>query len=150
MHPLETMAQQIEWAGGNFAYNLGFIPDDKIDWKPAPHAKSALEIVNHTAEALLKMSSVLRGGKYQADFVATTTRAAAQSAIRESAAQFAQTIRGLKPEEFEQIVVLPWGECSKNDAVSLNAVEIAHHHGQIAYIQTLLGDTVSHFEEMGN
>ena len=149
MHPLEMLAQQVEWTGDNFAYNLGFIPDDKLDWKPAPTALSALEIANHAAEALLQMSSVLRGGKYETDFAATTTRQSAQNALRESAAQFAQTMREMKPEEFEQIVVLPWGEYPKIAAASMDAVEIVHHHGQIAYIQTLLGDTTSHFEMLG-
>ena len=150
MAPLETLAQQVEWTGSNFAYNLGFIPDDKLDWKPAPTALSALEIVNHTTEALAKMSSVLRGGKYEAEVVVARTREEAQNQIRACAALFAQTLRELHAENFNETVELPWGEFPKIAAASMDVVEIAHHHGQIAYIQTLLGDTQSHFEEMGN
>ena len=33
---------------------------------------------------------------------------------------------------------------------SIAVIDAVHHHGQIAYIQTLLGDKESHFFEMGN
>ena len=148
MHPLEGVVWQVEWAGGNFAYNLGFIAEDKINWKPAPSAPSALEVANHTVESLAKMSSVLRGASYDAnvDFAPATTREQAQIAIRTQSALFAQTVRGLRAEELDDKVVLPWGEHTKAEAAGMDAIEIVHHHGQIAYIQMLLGDTESHFE----
>ena len=57
---MEVLARQVIWACENIACNLKFIPADKLEWKPAPGAKSALEIVNHAAEVLHRMSRVLK------------------------------------------------------------------------------------------
>lgn len=149
MSPLEMLAWQIEWTGGNFAHNLGFIDEDKFNWKPAPTALSALETANHTVEALSQMCSVLENGEYVSDVAPATTREEAQQKIRAAAQRFAQTIRNIKPEEMDEKVQLPWGEQTKAEAAAMDAIEIVHHHGQIAYIQTLLGDTTSHFEMFG-
>ena len=35
-------------------------------------------------------------------------------------------------------------------AVSFPVIDAIHHHGQIAYIQSLLGDAETHFYEMAN
>ena len=51
MKPLEGLAETATWAGKNTAYNLQFIPADKLAWKPAPTAKSALEIAHHLIRA---------------------------------------------------------------------------------------------------
>ena len=40
-------------------FNLDFLPDEKLGWKPAPDAKSALEIVNHLAPYLDSLSAAL-------------------------------------------------------------------------------------------
>ncbi|HTE20118.1 MAG TPA: hypothetical protein VK689_17270, partial [Armatimonadota bacterium] len=60
MHPMEVPAQQMLWASKNAAYNLSFIPEDKLNWKPAPTANSALEIVNHVAFYIRAMIPVLQ------------------------------------------------------------------------------------------
>ena len=46
MSPLEVLAYQAEWCAKDTAHNLDFIPADKLAWKPAPSAKSTLDIVN--------------------------------------------------------------------------------------------------------
>ena len=42
MHPLDGLAGQTTFFSRNIGHNLDFIPDDKLDWKPAPSALSAL------------------------------------------------------------------------------------------------------------
>src|SRR5438270_10212180 len=64
MHPLDGLARMTEFAGNNLAYNLQFIPADKLGWKPAPGAKSALEIVQHVTGALNSLRPILTGGAY--------------------------------------------------------------------------------------
>jgi hypothetical protein len=46
MNPMEVLAYQAEWAAKDTAHNLEFIPPEKLAWKPAPTAKSVLEMVN--------------------------------------------------------------------------------------------------------
>src|SRR5262249_24941459 len=38
MHPMEGVARLAEWAGPDLAYNLDFIPEDRLNWKPAPES----------------------------------------------------------------------------------------------------------------
>lgn len=61
-----------------FVWNLDFIPADRLNWKPAPEAKSALEIVNHLAEYLDSISRRLDGR--DAAFVPAMDRSEARGA----------------------------------------------------------------------
>jgi uncharacterized damage-inducible protein DinB len=150
MNAMEALAAQMEWAGRNFVYNLKFIPDDKLDWKPAETAPSALEIVNHMADSLSRVRTRITGGEYEPNIILATNREEAQALIHEEIGLYAQMLRATSNEELEQTVTFPWGEFSKAKLAEMMSIEVSHHHGQIAYIQMLLGDTESHFEEMGN
>ena len=150
MNALEVMAGQVQWAGSNIAYNLDFIPEDKLDWKPAPQAESALGIINHAVQPLFGMLSMLEGGEFKAEFEPATNRDEAKALIKRASAAYAAKMGSLQPQDVEGTVSMPFGgEWPKMRAVSLPLIDLIHHHGQIAYIQSLLGDTVSHFEEMG-
>jgi uncharacterized damage-inducible protein DinB len=151
MSMMEAMAGQVQWAGSNLAYNLKFIPEDKLNWKPAPEALSALEIVNHVAQPLIGMRSYLDGGEFKADFEPATDLKSAQELVRSASAAYAEKLRSLAPQDLEGTIQMPFGgEWPKARAATLPVIDLTHHHGQIVYIQSLLGDTESHFEEMGN
>lgn len=149
MNPMEGMAQQMMWAGRNTAYNLGFIPQDKLNWKPAPTANSAFEIISH-AEGFIKAMTPVLGGKEFAppQFAPVTSLKDGQERIASCAEQYAAALRRLTPEELGRTVNLPFGSFPLAQAVSMPLVDLIHHHGQIAYLQTMLGDTESHFEGM--
>ena len=147
---IETLAGIAEWTGSNMAYNLKFIPDDKLNWKPAPEASSALEVINHAAIPLLMIPAML-AGETPAEFAPATTREEAQELIRMTSQSYAAKLRAMTPQDLEGTIAMPFGgEWPRARAASLPTIDLIHHHGQIAYIQTLLGDTESHFEEMGN
>lgn len=150
MSATEGLASQMEWAGSNLAYNLKFIPDDKLDWKPVQTAPSALEIVNHLGDALSRMRSQISHNEYASNIILATNREEAQNLVREETAKYAQMLRDTPPAQLDEMVTFPWGEFSKARLAEMMSVEVSHHHGQIAYLQMLLGDTQSHFEEMGN
>jgi uncharacterized damage-inducible protein DinB len=145
MNPMEGMARQMQWVGRNTAHNLGFIPADKLSWKPAPTANSALEIIGHVAGFIQAMRPVLEGGQFGApQFTPPTTLQQAQDLITSSAEDYAGALQRLTPEALGKTVQLPFGEFPMSQAVTMPIVDLIHHHGQIAYIQTLLGDTESH------
>jgi hypothetical protein len=149
MNPMDGMAQQMTWAGGNTAYNLGFIPQDKLNWKPAPTANSALEIINHSLPFIKGMIPVLAGKEFAPPHAAPVTNLKdAQEQIRSAAGEYAAALRRLTPADLERTVQLPFGSFPLAQAASMPLVDLIHHHGQIAYIQTMLGDTESHFEGM--
>jgi hypothetical protein len=150
MHPMEGMAALAEWAGKNTAYNLGFL-DGKVDWKPAEGAKSALEIVNHLSWFVAGMTGVMKTGAWSdPEFTPVTTLAEAQEVLTTGGAAYAAALRGLDPARLTDIVELPFGAFPLARAAAITVVDQLHHHGQIAYIQTLLGDQEMHFFEMGS
>lgn len=150
MHPLGGMAELAAWAGKNMAYNLKFIPEDKLAWKPAPTAKSALEIINHVSLFVAGMSGFLNTGQWTTPAVTPATNLAeAQELITRVSAEYAVALRNLPVERLAETAVLPYGSFPMARAVAMPVADLVHHHGQIAYIQTILGDEAMHFYEEG-
>lgn len=146
MHPLEAAARLAEFAGNNVAYNLEFLPAEKLAWKPEPTAKSALEIVHHVSAFLTGMAGMLTGGTFTVtEEPAPTDLASAQARIRTATGTYVQALLGLDPARLGDPVELPFGTFPLARAATMPAFDLIHHHGQIAYIQTLLGDEESHF-----
>src|SRR5436309_9628268 len=99
MHPLDGLARMTEFAGNNLAHNLEFIPADKLGWKPAPGAKSALEVVQHVTGALNFMRPVLTGGAFtRSDVPLPTDCKSAQEAVRSATRDYAAALRQVAPE----------------------------------------------------
>ena len=146
MGPFAMPSRIVENMGRNFAYNLGYLPPDRLDWKPAPSAKSALEIVNHTAYFLQGMSGAVGDGWVEPQYERATDVASAQALITESAARYAAALAGVRAEDLGREVDLPFGKFGLAQAAGMALVDLLHHHGQIAHIQTLLGDSEDHFD----
>lgn len=146
----ETLAQQVRWAARNLAYNLNFLPADKFDWKPTPTAPSALEIVNHIMGGLENARDVLRGGQWNeasdAGLAPVTSVGDAKTQLVGIADKFAATLEALRPDQLERVIETPYGVLPLAQVIRFEPTDIVHHHGQIAYIQQLLGDTESHFD----
>ena len=145
---LKTLAGMVQWTGSNLAYNLAKLPADKLDWKPAPEANSALEIVNHLMMPLNGIPAMLEGRAPEATEPAHDLESA-QKLIRDMSEGCAAKLCAMTPESLEGTIKMGV-EMPRARVATLPLIELIHHHGQIAYIQTLLGDTESHFEEMGN
>lgn len=147
MSELDALAAQATWTADNIAFNLKFVPDDKLDWKPAPTAKSVLEVINHTVAAMKGMSGAIRGGSWEVPaFDPATTNEQAQSMIRDAVADYTAALKSLSPADLEKSVTLPFGTFSLRQFTGFGVVELQHHRGQIAYLQTLWGDTQDHFD----
>lgn len=140
--PPELIASQLNWAQANINNNLDFIPDDKLNWKPAPEAKSIIEIINHATGTVNMFTSLLQGTKTELSPVTDCETAKAQVTNVIQAHQSA--VAALPPSEGEQLVSTPLGDLPKGLIAALPVVELINHHGQITYIQTLLGDPESH------
>lgn len=145
INTLETLTGQMDWAARNIIYNLNFVAEDKLTWKPAPTANSVLEIVNHSASVIARITVRLQGSG-DADVVPATTREEAKAVIGQSARDFIATLHELTPDDLNRKVQMPWGEMPLAGAAMVAVVDTINHHGQITYIQTLLGDTQSHLQ----
>jgi len=146
MNTLETLAGQMDWARRNIMYNLNFVPDDKLDWKPEPMANSVLEIVNHSAHVIARITARIKGESADVLFTPATNRTEAKEAIARSTQEYISMLHELTPADLERKVQMPWGEMPLAGAAMVAVVDTINHHGQITYIQTLLGDTESHLQ----
>jgi uncharacterized damage-inducible protein DinB len=147
MANLESIARIIAWTGRNTAHNLDFIPDDKLSWKPAPTASSALEIVDHMTHVVRNITAILQKAELPA-LQPTLTREQAQGNLVTAINDFAAYINTLSEEDVESMVTTTrMGEVPMRRLITIAMIDTAHHHGQITYIQTLLGDNESHFVE---
>jgi DinB family protein len=147
MSPLELLAYQAEWATKDTAHNLDFIPADKLAWKPAPTAKSALEVVNEMVGFAKGLTPVLSGGSFTPpQFTPATTAAAAKELLISTGRDYAQALRDVKPEDMGRKVDLGFGTFTLGQAAGMAVIEFIHHRGQVVYIETLLGDTQDHFD----
>ena len=127
-----------------FTYNLDFIPNDKLDWKPAPESKSALEIVNHLCPFLDSVSGAL-GAPTQSP-ASATNRDEAKKLMTQTAERYVSAVRGASSDVLSA-QFRPDMPLSNGWMVTAATLDTIHHTGQIAYIQTLLGDNEIHFDE---
>jgi len=147
MNPMSVTGAIVARTGKNFVYNLQFIPADKLDWKSAPTAKSVMEIVNHLAYFQIAMAGVARGeGWKDPQFTPATNLDQAKELILSATGAFSDAISNLSEERLHDKVDLPFGSFMLVQVASMATVDLAHHHGQIAYIQSLLGDAEDHFD----
>ncbi len=137
----ETLLTFFDATSRSLVFNLNFIPSDKLDWKPAPEAKSALEIANHLTEFLRVVNQRLNPDS--SAFTPATTVDEAKAGLTQVSAQFIAAVRGASTatlnEQFREDHPFTTGWL-----VTVAIMDAGHHHGQIAYIQTLLGDNEIH------
>jgi hypothetical protein len=149
MTALEMLAYQVEWAAKDTAHNLDFIPADKLSWKPAPTAKSVLEIVNEMVGAAKAMTAVLGGGSWSfapPDAARVTTAAGAKELLLSTGSEYARALRAARSEALDRPVDMGYLTLPLVKAAVIPVLEYVHHRGEIVYIQTLLGDTEDHFD----
>ncbi len=121
------------------------VPPDRQNWKPAPGGKSPHDIVAHLAMANSFFAALLRGGA-PSEMRSTQSYADALKLFEESKAELTQTIRSIDPATFNQKRTMPWGEeRTLKDLITSPMPHMAYHWGQIAYLQTLWGDSEDRF-----
>lgn len=142
-----ALVSLLTWGSRNLVHNLAFIPDDQLTWKPAPGAKSALEIVLHTAESLRAMEPVLAGGDWTPCPQAADNREDAGRLLLAAAESFSAALLRMPREGQDRAVVVGRRQVRVrlSRAAEMPVADVVHHHGQIVYIQTLLGDEAYHF-----
>lgn len=147
MNQLDMIAGQAQWAATNIAYNLDFIPADKLDWKPAPTANSALEIINHILKTFKMMGPLLAGGEMSPQEITPATNITeAKQMLLAAVQEYVTALRAVPEESLGKPVTLRFGTMPLGRVAGMPVMDLVHHHGQIAYIQELLGDTETHFD----
>jgi uncharacterized damage-inducible protein DinB len=137
MNPTDIYATQLDWARKNINHNLDFIPDDKLNWKPAPAAKSPMEIVAHMTQTIHMFTSALGDGG-GSEVGTASNREEAKALISKVVDAHIAKIKSLTPQQMEENVTLPIGEFPKSFIAGAPVIEIiksprpVHLHSGIA------------------
>lgn len=161
-HPIEAERAKASLlrAKRSLALNFRLIPEDRRDWSPAPTARTAIEIVLHSAISLEHIKEMFEGLLFE-----DPTTAIADARWRELETRFkdgdAALARfeaacdayvpyydGLTTERIEnEILTMPFGlgHMCLAEALDVPFFHTATHIAQIEYLQTCLGDREWHF-----
>jgi len=149
MDDLKVAARLSRWGAGNFAFNLTFIPTEKFTWKPDPASKSTSEIAGEVIGVMQMCMPVFKGGGFEvSEFPKPANAEEVRSLLIPAAEAYAAALEAAGPE-LERLTMTPGGELWASRAVLFPLIDLIHHHGQICYIQSLLGDAETHFDPAG-
>lgn len=118
------------------------IAEDKANEKPAETAMSAREIVDHCTESNAAMGRMLGEDVPEYDPSSADAFQKALQVFQTSCDRLSQTIASIPDERLEETT--PGGGSMKR-ILSMPSAHIGYHWGQLAYLQTLWGDTEDHF-----
>lgn len=160
MNPLIEISKKSAINGMEmFLRNFSHVPDDKLNWTPAPTAKSALRIAAHTAlyasrfakmirEAQLpQMSSVeMYMAQVESEELAITDRAEIEPIFRKGTEEVWAALDTLTPELIESTLQSgPDFSMSMRFLMTLPGWHATLHCGQIDFLQTCWGDQEIYF-----
>ena len=125
------------------------LPVDKLDWKPAPGARSALDQLQEVATSVDAFWDALAQRKiafspemmaaWNAERMKLTDLDVLEAKARESYERVYGFIRSVRPEDWSAKVEMPFpGEFDLAYIVSYYLWNGAYHEGQINYIANLL------------
>lgn len=144
MADLRPLARIVRWGTASTIYNLGKLPADKLDWKPEPTCKSALDVVAEVTGVMRMSMPLFQGGvmEYQPE-TAAATREEAIARLQEASDAYVAALEAAG-DELEQPVETPFGTFWGTYSVVFGMIDLLHHHGQLTYLQSLLGDAENH------
>lgn len=148
MENLKVAVWMLRYGARSLAHNLQFIPADRLDWKPEPGAKSALEIAREVVGGMRMYLPILRGGEWDRsrEYPRVTSLDGARSLLAETAEEYAAALEAAGPE-LDRLVNIAGGMLRAPRAALYPVMDLFHHHGQVCYLQTLLGDREQHWNE---
>ena len=149
MENLKAVASMIRYGARSLAHNLTFIPEDRAHWKPEPTAKSPMEIACEVTRALTMYRPILDSPDFperpELSLQPATLAEAAQQ-LRATAEEYAAALENAGPE-LDRPQAMPFGGVFlASRAVCYPLLDIFQHHGQICYLQSLLGDAEMHWD----
>src|SRR5215212_5056678 len=65
MANLEPVARVVRWGVESMAFNFGQLPADKLNWKPNPESKSALEVTAEVIGVMRMMVGLMATGSFE-------------------------------------------------------------------------------------
>jgi uncharacterized damage-inducible protein DinB len=137
-----------------FLRNFSRVPDEKLEWAPAPTAKSALRIAAHAALYAGRFAQMIRErelpqpedlddwlAQREAEEAAIATRDEVERAFRKGTEEVLAALDSLTPEEVASTMDSGQGWTMSMDfLMRLPGIHATLHTGQIDYLQTCWDD----------
>lgn len=148
---INSSKKMLEAVTQRFKLTLGYVPDDKLNFKPADTCKSPLEIAAHVAVSNNNFLTIIKGEFPKGDpsemFAeskrreqAITTREQALAALDESIKMVEAELDTISDERFNSEIQTPFMTAPMIFWMNLPARHVDNHASQIDYIQTIYGD----------
>lgn len=136
---------------------LSCVPEDKLNWKPTPTGRSALQIAAHIGVAMVGMAQLLekRGSKpitidelftsMSKEEAKYTSLDSVQSLLQAGTARMTKALESIPAEEIETgSIDTPFGTRPLRRFIFVPESHTYEHAAQIDYLQTLWGDLEIH------
>src|SRR5437867_4393498 len=128
MSNLEPVARVVRWGVESMAFNLGQLPADKLDWKPNPACKSALEVTGEVVGVMRRMQGMIEGSGFDGpSYEAPASLEEAQRRLAEAGEAFAAALEKAGPE-LERTIETPFGTLWGPRMVLWGMIDLIHHH----------------------
>lgn len=151
---IEEAKAGYEQARDELLKNFAKMPEERVNWSPAPTARTPVEIVAHCAEAIGHLTEMMRGQPFGSPRTAEadqtfreneksfTSREQALAAFDKSSGNFLALLEGLDSSELDVMRPLPFGmgEAPMSVMVALPTMHTRSHIPQLEYLQTCYGD----------
>lgn len=122
------------------------IPEYKANEKPSETAMSAREIVDHCTETNAAMGRMLGEDVPNYDPSSAESFETALKVFQTSCDRLSETLANVPDDRLDEEVETSGGQAMPITRImSIPAVHVGYHWGQLAYLQTLWGDTEDHF-----
>ncbi len=150
MEDVKAAAWMIRYGARSLAHNLEFIPADRETWKPAPEAKSPLDVAAEAVRVFEMYLPILEEGGFperRQGFEPPATLAEARARLLAITERYARALEAAGPE-LDRAQRMPFGGIFRaTRAACYPLLDLMNHHGQILYLQTLLGDAEMHWSD---
>jgi DinB superfamily len=152
--PVEAAVTELEQVRAQLLRALENTPDDRLNWSPAPTARTPLQLVAHSSYSLGFIQAMFAGSPYptptmaeaDAEFLEMdskiTNRAQAIELFESKCAAFVDFLRGLNQEDLQRMTDLPFnlGSTPLEAILGVGSMHTRSHFSQLDYLQTCYGD----------
>lgn len=153
MRVQDFMADQTEWAVGNFYRNVKRVPSDKVGWKVLETGRTVLDQAQEVAMSP-KWTLALLSGKgafdwnpesmaaMQAEMAEWTTVDRCEEVHKANLAELTAAMRAVKDDDLANTIQIPFTPepVPMSTVLTFHYWNVVYHLGQVLFIQTLYGD----------
>jgi len=140
----ESAALFTEKSGQEMLLTLARTLEDRLEWKPEPTSRSALDLVRecsvHCDEWAQLLGLFTWPEQFKTRVGSITTREEAVAEMSAAVGRLVDAIRAVPDEQLETILKAPWDEAPIGFWLTYAGGHNQYHIGQMNYIQTLYGD----------